>query len=207
MRESSRFLLLIVATLHMMSCVPPSCYSRVYGTSSRQMKLYARVEVYAEPVEEPRKGTSEMPVGIWERFKRRASIDIEEKGRMAVFGLSSWPERCPRIPQDELAEASQHWQLFLERPIGDRTLLQVMAIPYTGDDWRAVGPLLYLEFGSASGRSVGLLWDYQSSLPEELDTVVIGTLELACSNSRLAKKYLLRDLPPQVGSRLECSSD
>jgi len=80
-----------------------------------------------------------------------------------------------------------------------------MANPYLGnEDWRPDGSLLELSFGSASGKTLALLWDGQSSLPNDLDTAIMGTLEMVCSNSRLAKRYLFRDLPRQVTSRLEC---
>lgn len=81
----------------------------------------------------------------------------------------------------------------------------LMANPYTGeDDWLPDGPLLSLSFGSPSGRSFGLLWDGQVKLSRDLDTAVMGTLEMICSNSRLAKRYLFRDLPEQVTKRLDC---
>jgi hypothetical protein len=80
-----------------------------------------------------------------------------------------------------------------------------MVNPYTGDDWRADGPVLWLSISSLSEKHLQLMWDGQLSLPKELDIAVIGTLEMVCSNSRLAKKYLLQGLPHQVASRLECS--
>ncbi len=202
-RESLRFLLLLVVTLGVISCGSPTCIGHTYGLSVGPRVHFATVTVYSKPVEEPLERLYETGVGMWERFERSDSITIYAKGGMTVSD-GIWPERCPRISQEDLAEASQHWQTFLEHLPRDRASLQVMVNPYTGDDWRAVGPLLSLEFGPASGKSVGLLWDYQLSLPEEFDTAVIGTLELACSNSRLAKKYLLRGLPQQVASRLEC---
>jgi hypothetical protein len=123
---------------------------------------------------------------------------------MAVSS-GSWPERCPRIPPEDLVEVSRSWQLLLDRMATSHTGLQVMANPYTfEDDWRPDGPLVSLSFGSTSGKTLGLLWDGRTSLPGELDTAVMGTLEMVCSNSRRAKRYLLRDLPRQVTSRLEC---
>lgn len=133
-------------------------------------------------------------------------MTIDGKGGMTVSALDSWPERCLKVSQEDLAEVSRYWRPFLEKTVRSRTTVQVMADPYTGDDWRAYGPLLSLSFGSTSEKVIELLWDGHLSLPEELDTAVIGTLELVCSNSRLARKYLLRDLPQQVASRLECST-
>lgn len=144
---------------------------------------------------------------MWERFERNERITIDGQGGMTVSGSDSWPDRCLRIPRQDLARLRRHWQPFVEQPVRPHTTLQVMADPYTGDDWRASGPLLSFSFGSLSERSVGLLWDGQLSLPEDLDTAVIGTLEVACSNSRLAKEYLLRGLPREVADRLECSTE
>lgn len=207
MSASLRFLLLLVVALHVMSCVPPSCYPQVYGTSSRQIQHLVGVSVYSEPAEEPLERLYEAGVGMLERFERYARVDIDQKGRMAVYGLSVWPERCPRIPQDELAEVSRAWQPILDQLARPRTYFESMANPYTGDDWRAEGPHLEITFGSVSEKTLELMWDGRSSLPEELDIAVIATLEMVCSNSRLAKKYLLRDLPQQVATRLECPTD
>ena len=79
-----------------------------------------------------------------------------------------------------------------------------MADPEMGEDWRPEGPLLSLSVSGASGNSLSLLWDGQSSLPEDLEAAVLTTLDLVCSNSRLGKRYLLRDLPRQLASRLDC---
>ena len=144
---------------------------------------------------------------MWERFERGEVIRIDAKGGMTVSTLNFWPERCVAISQEDLAEVSRSWQPFLEKVVRPRTTLQVMVHSYTGDDWRAYGPVLELLYGSPSEKTVGILWDGQLSLPKEIDTAVMATLELVCSNSRLAKRYLLRDLPQQVASRLECSTD
>lgn len=80
-----------------------------------------------------------------------------------------------------------------------------MANPITdNEDWRPDGSLLSLSFGSASRKNLRLMWDGESSLPEDLDGPVMALLEMVCSNSRLARRYLLRDLPRSVTSRLEC---
>lgn len=200
-----RRLVVLVVTLCGTSCVlPPSCIHRVFGFPTN-VKHFATLTVYSEPIEEPLGRRYSTGIEMWERFEQGASITIDAGGRMAVSTLDLWPRRCPRIDQEELVEASGTWQPVLEKLVTPHTDLQVMANPYTGnDDWRADGPLLLLTFGSTSGKSLGLLWDGHSRLPKDLDTAVIGTLEMACSNSRLAKRYLLRDLPPQVANRLEC---
>jgi len=200
-----RILSLLVVALFGTSCVPPSCMVRAYGPSTPNDEHFARVTVFAEPIEGPLKRRYSTGIGMWERFERGASIHIDAGGSMAVSTLNMWPERCPRIPRDDLAEVSRSWQTVLQQTDLPRTGIEVMANPYMGDeDWRPDGPLLSLSFGPASGKNFGLLWDGRSSLPRDLDTAVMGTLEMVCSNSRLAKRYLFRDLPRQVTSRLEC---
>lgn len=203
-----RILSLLVVALCGTSCVvPPSCFHRVFGfpNASPNAEHFATLTVFSEPIEGPIKRRYSAGIGMWERFERRSSMSIDARGSMAVSGKNMWPERCPKIPQDDLAEVSQYWQPLLEQMVRPHTGLQVMANPYTdNDDWRPDGPLLSLSFGSTSGKTLGLLWDCQSRLPQELDTAVMGTLEMMCSNSRLARKYLFRDLPRQVTGRLEC---
>lgn len=199
-----RLVVLVVALCGTSCVVPPSCIHRVFGLPTN-VKHFATLTVYSEPIEEPLERKESTGIGMSERFEQGASITIDSRGRMAVSTLDLWPRSCPRIDQEELVEVSGAWQPIFERLVTPHIDLQVMANPYTwNDDWRADGPLLLLTFGSTSGKSLGLLWDGQLGLPKELDTAVIGTLEMACSNSRLAKRYLLRDLPPQVASRLEC---
>lgn len=203
-----RFLSLLVVALCGTSCVlPPSCVHRVFGLPSASPKAehFATLTVYAEPVEGPveRRGSTRIPMS--ERFERGAFITIDATGRMAVSSLDLWPERCPRVPPEDLVEVSQSWQPVLERTVTPHTTLQVMANPYPyNDDWRPDGPLVALSFRSTAGKSLGLLWDGRSSLSKDLDTAVMGTFEMVCSTSRLAKRYLLRDLPRQVTSRLDC---
>lgn len=199
-----RILSLLLAALLGTSCVvPPSCIGRTFGPV-RPIEHFATLTVFSEPIEGPLKRRYSTGVGMWERFERRASMTIDARGKMVVAS-GSWPERCPRIPPEDLVEASRSWQPLLDRMPMPHIGLQVMANPYTyEDDWRPDGPLVSLSFGSTSGKTVGLLWDARSRLPEELDTAVMGTLEMVCSNSRRAKRYLLRDLPRQVTSRLEC---
>jgi len=203
-----RILSLLVVALCGTSCVlPPSCIHRVFGlpNASPNAEHFATLTVFAEPIEGPLKRRYSTGIGMWERFERGASITIDAGGSMAVSTLNMWPERCPRVPREDLVEVSGYWQSILQQMVMPHTDVVVMANPYRGDDdWRPDGPLLSLSFGSASGKSLGLLWDGQVSLPGDLDTAVLGTLELVCSNSRLAKRYLFRDLPRQVTSRLEC---
>lgn len=149
-------------------------------------------------------GSDPTEVGIWERFERNETIIIDGKGGMTVSAMDFWPNRCLRISQEDLTQVTQHWQPLLESLVRSHTTVQVMANPYTGDEWRPNGPLLWLSFGSPEQTSIELLWDGTRSLPKDLDTAVIGTLEVVCSNSRLAKGYLLRGLPRQVADRLEC---
>lgn len=207
-RCSVRILSLLVAALCGTSCViPPSCIDRVFGfpSTSPNAEHFATLTVFAEPSEGPVENRSSTSIPMLERFERGASITIDARGRMAVSSLDLWPERCPRIPQEDLLAVSQYWQPILERLVTPHTTLQVMANPYTfKDDWRPDGSVVALSFGSTAGKSLGLLWDGRSRLPKELDTAVMGTFELACSHSRLAKRYLLRDLPRQVTSRLNC---
>lgn len=203
-----RILSLVVVALCGTSCVlPPSCIHRVFGLPSASPKAqhFATLTVYAGPIEGTVESGNSTSVRMSERFERGALITINAKGRMAVSALDLWPERCPRISPEDLLAVSQDWQPVLERMVRPHTDLQVMANPYTfNDDWRPDGPLVALSFGSTAGKSLGLLWDGRSSLPEALDTAVMETLEMVCSNSRLAKRYLLRDLPRQVTSRLSC---
>lgn len=199
-----RLTLLVVALLGTSCVVPPSCIDRTFG-SPRNVQHFAKLTVYSEPIDEPSESRDSTGIGMWERFERGASMTIDASGSMAVSALNMWPERCPKISQEDLVEVSGIWQPVLEPLVKSHTDLQVMANPFTGnDDWRPDGPLLSLSFRSASGKSLGLLWDGRASLQQDLDTAVMGTLEMACSNSRLAKRYLLRDLPRQVTSRLEC---
>jgi hypothetical protein len=200
-RESLRVLPLLVAILFSTSCVvPPSCFRWTYGFSAPRIEHFATISVRSEAGEVPRWKTRS---GTPERFDRGSIIIIDASGSMMVTDLMSWPESCPRIPPSDLAEVSRIWQPILERAPKDQTRLEVGHL-YRDDDGRAHGPFISLSFGATSGRTIGLLWDGQRSLPEDLDTAVFAILESACSNSRLARKYLLRDLPQQVANRLEC---
>jgi hypothetical protein len=142
---------------------------------------------------------------VYEWFERGAHMTVDESGSTAVSTNSAWPQRCPRVSREDLDDVSRYWRPILEQLDElPTTYLRFMADPdIFNDGWRPDGPLLELSFGTPS-ESVGLLWDGKSSLPQSLDTAVMGTLEMFCSNSRLAEKYLLRDLPSQVASRLEC---
>lgn len=123
---------------------------------------------------------------------------------MTVSALDMWPESCLTISREDLALIARTWQPFLDRVSTARTSLRALANPDLGHDWRPDGPVLSLSFDSASERRVQLLWDGRAGIPPDLDAAVIGTLETMCSHSRRAKKYMLRDLPPQIADRLDC---
>lgn len=184
------------------SCLPPTCAHRVFGppNSSPNAGHFATLTLYSGPVEgslgRPPPGD---PLG--ERLERAAFITIDGRGSMAVSKSDLWPRSCPTISRQELAAVSRHWQPVLERIVTPHTDEQVMANATTG---RPDGPLLSLQFGPQSGKNLGVLWDGESLLSQELETAVMATLEMMCSNSRLAKRYLLHDLPRQLADRLEC---
>ena len=96
---------------------------------------------------------------MWQRFERDAAFTIDGKGGMTLSVLDSLPNRCLRISEEDLARVTRHWQPVLESMVEPHGSAQVMVTPYTGDDWRAYGPVLSLSFGSPSETSVGLLWD------------------------------------------------
>jgi hypothetical protein len=96
---------------------------------------------------------------------------------------------------------SQRWQPVLERIVTPQPDVQMVANAAKG---RRDGPLLSLQFGPLSDKNLGVLWDGESPLPADVETAVMATLELMCSNSRVAKRRLLRDLPQQVAIRLKC---
>lgn len=135
-------------------------------------------------------------------FNRGAAIRLDADGALTVSAMDMWPESCLTISREELARVERSWQPFLDQVTRARTGIRALANPDLGDDWRPDGPVLSLSFGSE--RRVELLWDGRSSLPPDLDTAVLVTLETLCSNSRRAKKYLFRDLPQQVARRLDC---
>jgi hypothetical protein len=187
------------------SCVvPPSCIDRAFGSPAND-EHFATLTLFSEPVQEPVERRDSRNIAISERFERGASVRIDATGSMAVSALDMWPERCPTIPREDLTAVSRMWQPLLEQMALPHTDVRVIANPEVGNgNWHSGESLLSLSFGSTSGRSLGLLWDGESTLPEQLDTAVMATLEMVCSNSRLAKRYLLRDLSRQVVSRLEC---
>lgn len=195
---------LVVSFLGTSCVVPPSCIPHTFGLPASRAESFATVLVYAQPVAAPPEGSA-TGVGMGQRFERGAAMRIAAGGGMAVSGLDMWPQRCPRISPQELARVSRSWQPVLGRMATPHTNLLRTADPRTlAEGWHPDGPLLSLTFGSTAGRSLQLLWDGRSSLPEDLEAAVLETLELVCSHSRLAKGYLLRDLPRQVAGRLEC---
>ena len=197
---------LVVAVLVASCVVPPSCLTPQRGAAARHGHLVT-VILFSQPAAEAAPTSQAAGVLIWEHFERAEIVVVDGKGGMSVSAWNSWPDRCLRIPQEDLARLRQHWRLFLEQVDRSHTALDVMTDPYTGDGWRAYGPVLSFTFGSPAEKSFGLLWDGQLRLPEDLDTAVISTLEAICSNSRLAKKRLLGGLPRQVADRLECPTE
>lgn len=199
-----RILSLLVVALFGTSCfVPPSCFDRTFHRSAPDHKYFIGLTVYAKPIAEPKRRYA-AGFGMWELFASGASIDIDSGGTIAVKKLNMVPRSCTGIAQQDLTEVAGYWDRVLEPMVRHQTTLIVMPNPPTGkEDWRPDGPLLSFSIVSASGKIVQLLWDGQSRLPQDLDRAVMGTLELMYSKNRLAKRYLLRDLPPQATSRLE----
>ena len=205
-----RTLPLLLVALFCTSCVPPSCLDQVYGPSARRYEHLLTLSTYSQPIEVPPTRPGSGRIGLPLLFKRGATVDIDTGGRMAASADHAWPERCPDLSQEDLVEISRDWQPILDEMETVSTDFRFMANPNVHeDDWRPDGPLLQLSFGSTSlqgstsGRTIGLLWDFRSSLPKSFDTAVMGTLKVVCSNSRLARKYLLRDLPRSVFDQLE----
>lgn len=202
MARTSKLLCALTGSLLATSCVvPPKCIPRTFGKPSPKRSLVS-IELYSKPVEENRI----QPNGFTMRqlFERGTAIRLDVDGAMTVSALNMWPESCPTIPREELTRVERSWQPFLDQMTRARTDIRALADPDLDDTWRPGGPVLSLSFGSTSERRVQLLWDGRSSLPPDLETAVIGTLETMCSNSRRARKYLLRDLPQQVTGRLDC---
>jgi hypothetical protein len=216
-RPSVPCCLLLVALFASSCVVPLSCIDQVYGPSARRYEHLVTLRTYSEPIEppkrlvEPPKKLGQVGIGMWERFKYGATIRIDTGGRVNVSTDAAWPERCPDLSQEDLVEISRNWQPILDQMALRHTDLRLMAnADVHKDDWRPDGPLLELSFGSTSPKgststkTIGLLWDFWSSPPKDLYTAVMATLEVICSESRLARKYLLRDLPRPVFDQLEC---
>ncbi len=196
--------MLTVALLGSSCVVPPSCIGPTFGLATSRPEHFATLTLYAEPLEQPPEPQGGSGIGMWERFARGSTITVDGKGKMAVSGSGIWPESCPRAAPEDLGAAARTWRPVLDRTVTSHTDVLALASPPGDDDWRPDGPLLSLSFGAPSGKTVGLLWDGRSTLPPDLDTAVLETLEMVCSSSRRARKYLLRDLPPEVSGRLEC---
>lgn len=200
----SKLFCMLNLTLLATSCVvPPGCLSRTFGKPSPQ-KSFVFLELYSVPVEEPRNQPSATGFSMSPLFLKGAAIRLDADGAMTVSGLDMWPESCLSISPEELARVARSWQPFLDQMTTARGEIRALADPHLGDGWRPDGPVLSLSFGSTSERLVQLMWDGRRSLPPELETAVLVTLETMCSNSLRAKKYLLRDLPQQVADRLDC---
>jgi hypothetical protein len=206
MPRTSKLLCALTTTLFATSCVvPPGCVSRTFGKPSPKKALVV-ITLYSEPVKEPPPQPYPNGFSMAPLFARGAAIRLDADGTMTVSALNMWPESCRTISREDLARVARSWQPFLDQVTTARTDIRALANPRLGDDWRPDGPVLSLSFGSTSERLVQLLWDGRSRLPPELESAVIGTLKTMCSNSRRAKKYLLRDLPQQVAGRLDCQS-
>lgn len=198
-----RLVVLVVALCGTSCVVPPSCIDRVFGLPSDSPRAghFATLTLYSEPVEGPVEENPSAGAGIGDRFVLNTFITIDDRGRMAVSRTDVWPRSCPKISGHELAAVSQLWQPILERIVTPHPDVPVVANATTG---RPDGPLLSLQFGPLADPRLGVLWDGRSTLSTDLEAAVMATLELMCSNSRLAERYLLRDLPREVASRLEC---
>lgn len=215
MREAwSRILPALVVVIFGTSCVPPSCFDQAYGSSSPNDKALVVLTLFSEPI------PGATGPAMWQRFESGASITIRQTGRMAVSTLSMWPQQCPTVPEEDLLEVSRVWEPVVQKweptlrkmaenspyPSMKQAPIHRLAKPFTGmEGWEADGPLVELSLQFPSGKTLQLLWD-GTPLPPDLDTSVMSTLEIACSNSRLARKYLAGGLPPQVSSRLKCQA-
>jgi hypothetical protein len=198
-----RVLCLLLVVLFGTSCVPPACLGWAYDYSPPAR--VATLRTFTDPHREPPESSAPGSVRFQDWFHRGVAIDINARGSMAVQRNIGWPDRCPRLAREDLEAMSREWEPFLELLSAPHTYWRTMRDPEIFDtDWRPEGPVVDITFHSpASGKSVSLLWD-GSRLPGALDPAVIGTLETMCSNSNWARKHLLRDLPPQVASRLRC---
>ena len=186
------------------SCASPSCFDLTYLPQND--KPLVSLTLYSEPIQEPRSATD---AGGWRWFQSGSRIVLYDNGRMMVYASNSWGEHCPSIPQADLIELSSAWEpidrKLVRQPAHRPTLMHIMADPdIWSEDWRPDGPLLELHLTAPSGRKLTLLWD-GSALSPDFHAPVMRTLEIACSNSPRARKYLLRDLPPQVSRSLECN--
>jgi hypothetical protein len=201
---------LTLAALVLASCVTPSCWKHAYlgfSPSAKNRQSFARIIILSQPLTdsdpfaEPRgRAAATYGLGVW--FGHTAVMSVDSRGAMYTTDESSWPEGCVTVRAEELATVSRSWEPMIEP---DRAInLERMEHPFTDESWRPYGPLISLTFGSIE-TNLGLLWDGQSSLPEDLDAAVMRTLEMFCSNGRKARKILHRDLPQQLVARLECA--
>ena len=189
MRKSKnrwRILSLLLVAVFSTSCVPPTCLDLALASRPPKSEPIVLLTIYAEPIKrrysEPIRKPAERRhsdgIGMWRRFERGAAMSVNTKERMTVSFLNMWPERCPSVSQEDLAEVSRYWQPVVEQVFGPRTRIMMMRNPYTwSDDWVPDGPYVELTYGTVSGESVALMWDGESALPEELDVAVMGTLE------------------------------
>jgi hypothetical protein len=215
--NTKRSFLPLVALLATSCVVPPSCVDQAFDYPPPRHDHFATVTTYADPVDEA--PDCRLPSGTctWsgggtglrpsEWYQRTAGMSVDAGGRMSVRNLGDY-KSCLRVSPADLDAVSSRWRPILEHSPKDKTQFRFMANPEVfTDEWRPDGPLVEVSFGSPAGESVGLMWDGRTSLPASLDTAVMATLELFCSSSRRADKYLLRDLPQQVARRLECHGE
>ena len=202
-----RSILLLFVALFASSCVRPSCASWAYSsprTDREQREHFATIQVYSKPIKDPAKRYS-TGLRLRGQFEQGASFTIDSTGRMKVTRLDVWPRHCPTISPASFGQLSREVQPVLDRLPRRQNVWRAMKNQYRGgDEWQPDGPLVHVTFGTPFGPTLQLLWDGRTRLPEDVENAVLKTLDAGCANSGLARKYLLRDLPPEVSSRLKC---
>jgi hypothetical protein len=191
----------LLVALSATACVPPSCIDRAFGLPKADGLL--GLTTFSQPIEEPLE-TVDSDAAMHARFENSAHITVNTRGRMMVSRDDAWPVACPTMPADDVVEVTRYWQPVLDQMDEPRWEFRATSTPDIGGAaWRPDGPLLGLRFAT-SGKSVEVWWDGRSHLADSVRAKVLGTLELVCSASARARKYLLRDLPPQVTAQIEC---
>ena len=198
-----RVIFLLFVGLLAGSCVSPSCVARAFVEPPPNPRQFATITVYSNPIEFPKSRYS-MGLILWGQFERGATISIDSAGRLNVMDGGYWPRHCATISEEELSELSREVQPVLDQLFRLPTVFQALVNPYRGsDDWRPDGPILDISF-AAFGKQAEVFWDGRSRLTPEIEIAVMRTLEVACVNNGVARKYLVRNLPPEVSRRLEC---
>ena len=203
-RRRRRLVPLLLLFHFAVSCGSPSCLDLTYLPNEKPLVWMI---LFSDPMLES--GNSSAPrVSGWDSFQRASRIVIYDNGRMMVSSLNSWGESCPTVSQADLIELSEIWAPLFRKVRGvplSPAQIRMMADPDTWRaDWRPDGPLIELRLNSPFGKNVAILWD-GSPLSTTIGSPVIRTLEIACSTSPRARKYLVRDLPQQVSSVLKCN--